>query len=147
MSEITTEIATIDVATNDVIAGFQNPGSSVFSTVQAITFADKLSIIKAMTNAENLRDNLNKSIALVNWTAQDVALTDEKSGEVTDATRLVLMTADGKAYACVSDGIAKSLQVILAVAGHPSTWNEPIKVKAMEEQGKGMNRYLTLTLA
>lgn len=147
MSEITTEIATVDAASTDVIAGFQNPNSRVFSTVQANTFADKLSIIKAMTNAENLRDHLNKPFALVNWTAQAVTLTDEKTGAVSEAVRLVLMSADGKAYACVSDGIAKSLQNILAVAGEPSTWDEPIKVKASEEQGKGMNRYLTLTLA
>lgn len=150
MSDTTTnEIVLADSAqtATELVASFQNPNSSVFSTVTVESFADKLKVIASMTNAENLRDHLGKTLALTNWTAQVIDLTDENTGEVTKGVRLVLMTADGKAYACVSNGIAKSLQNILAVAGEPSSWPEPIKVKASEERGKGMNRYLTLSLA
>lgn len=131
----------------DLIASFQNPDSTVFSTLSGDTFEEKLAIVSSMTNAKNLRDNLGKVIELVGWTAQTVDLTDEKTGEMSKGVRIVLMDAKGVAWACVSGGIAKSLSNLLAVLGEPKGWPQPVKVRASEEQGKGMNRYLTLTLA
>lgn len=150
MTENTTaEIVLADnVATTatDLIAAFQNPDAAIFSTIKVDSFKDRLAVVQAMTNTQKLNENLDKTFELVNWIAQAVDVIDD-NGEVNKSVRIVLMAKDGKAYDCVSAGIAKALSNLQAVLGEPSSWPEPVKVKAVEERGRRGFRYTTLVLA
>ena len=148
MTENIAEIVLADTTTNaqNIIDAFQNPDAAVFSTILTDSFAERLTVIKAMTNAKKLADNLGKTFALIGWTAQAVDVVQD-SGEVSPSVRVVLMADDGTAYDCVSTGIAKALSNLQAVFGAPSSWPEPVKVKAVEEKGRRGYRYTTLVLA
>ena len=148
MTENTAEIVLADTTTNaqSIIDAFQNPDADVFSTIKVESFADRITVVKAMTNAKKLADNLGKTFALTGWTAQAVDVVQD-SGEVSPSVRVVLMADDGTAYDCVSTGIAKALSNLQAVLGEPSSWPEPVKVKAVEEKGRRGFRYTTLVLA
>lgn len=140
-------IAEAHVDPAELIRAFQNPDSLMSSTVKAETFAERKMVLKAMMDAKNIRDHQGKPFELVGWTAQVVKITDDKTGEVSDNVRIVMMGSKGEAFACVSSGIATALKNIRSVMGDPAEWDEPLKVMAKEEAGKGMNRYLTLVLA
>ena len=148
MTENTAEIVLADTTTNaqGIIDAFQNPDAAVFSTIKVESFADRITVIKAMTNAKKLGDNLGKTFNLTGWTAQAVDVVQD-SGELNPSVRVVLMADDGTAYDCVSTGIAKALSNLQAVLGEPSSWPEPVKVKAVEEKGRRGFRYTTLVLA
>lgn len=150
MSEntVSTEVAIAEthVDPSELIRAFQNPDSMMVSTVKAETFAERKVVLKAMMDAKNIRDYQGKPFELVGWTAQAVKITDDKTGEVSDNVRIVMMGSKGEAFACVSGGIATALKNIRSVMGDPAEWDEPLKVMAKEEAGKGMNRYLTLVL-
>ena len=148
MTENTAEIVLADTTTNaqNIIDAFQNPDAAVFSTINVVSFADRITVVKAMTNAKKLADNLDKTFALTGWTAQAVDVVQD-SGELSPSVRVVLMADDGTAYDCVSTGIANALSNLQAVLGEPSSWPEPVKVKAVEEKGRRGFRYTTLVLA
>ena len=148
MTENTAEIVLADTTTNaqNIIDAFQHPDAAVFSTIKVESFTDRITVVKAMTNAKKLADNLGKTFALTGWTAQAVDVVQD-SGELSPSVRVVLMADDGTAYDCVSTGIAKALSNFQAVLGEPSSWPEPVKVKAVEEKGRRGFRYTTLVLA
>ena len=50
-----------------------------------------------------------------------------KTGEL--APRIIIVTADGNSYQCVSIGVYQSLKRIFALFGTPETWAEPLKIK------------------
>ena len=148
MTENTAEIVLADTPTyvQGIIDAFKNPDAAIFSTINVESFADRITVVKALTNAKKLADNLGKTFALTGWTAQAVDVVQD-SGELNPSVRVVLMADDGTAYDCVSTGIAKALSNLQAVLGEPSSWPEPVKVKAVEEKGRRGFRYLTLVLA
>ena len=114
--------------------------------VNWIVLDDATDPTQASKNAKKLADNLGKTFALTGWTAQAVDVVQD-SGELNPSVRVVLMADDGTAYDCVSTGIAKALSNLQAVLGEPSSWPEPVKVKAVEEKGRRGFRYTTLVLA
>ena len=148
MTENTAEIVLADTPTyvQGIIDAFKNPDAAIFSTINVESFADRITVVKALTNAKKLADNLGKTFALTGWTAQAVDVVQD-SGELNPSVRVVLMADDGTAYDCVSTGIAKALSNLQAVLGEPSSWPEPVKVKAVEEKGRRGFRYTTLVLA
>ena len=148
MTENTAEIVLADTPTyaQGIIDAFKNPDATIFSTINVESFADRITVVKALTNAKKLADNLGKTFNLTGWTAQSVDVVQD-SGELSPSVRVVLMADDGTAYDCVSTGIAQALSNFQAVLGEPSSWPEPVMVKAMEEKGRRGFRYLTLVLA
>ena len=124
-------------------------GSFVWSpSLNADTsFEDRAAIVRAMTTAAQLSDNMNKPFPLVTFVAQGVELSpDAKTGEVTNAIRTVLVCADGTAYAAISDGIFKALQVMTKVLGPVETWPEGgVMVRAVSGKGQ-RGQFYTLEL-
>ena len=59
---------------------------------------------------------------------------------------LVLVDADGTAYAGVSDGIFKSLQNLVSIFGAPTTWERPIPVQVQRVKGNNGYSYHTLKI-
>ena len=122
--------------------------TGVFSTVNATTMEGKTVIYKALNDATPLRDIVGEVLSVKDIIVQRVEVeTDE--GDVVEQPRTSLITSDGVAYSATSNGVFSAVKNILAIFGHPSTWERPLKVVVEEKATRrnAMYRYLTLSLA
>lgn len=122
-------------------------GTGVFSTVQGTDRASKITVLDAMTNAEPVGDHLGETLELVNVVAQAVSITDTDTGESSDGVRVILMCADGSAYAAVSGALLGSLRDIFGILGEPHTWTEPLPIKVVEQKGRRGYKFFKITIA
>lgn len=105
----------------------------------------QIQIYNAISEAEQLSEQTNVVFGLTNYMAHPVTLQDEETGEIQPGLRLILLSEDGTAYACVSSGIQNSLERIVGIFG-AAPWNDqPIYVKAVSKATRnGNNKVLTL---
>lgn len=137
MSE-NTEIMTVnkaDLAAPDMVEMLTNPTGSFFCSIQNDgTRASAVKIYNAINNkGESLDDHKGEVLEIVNVAAHPVSLTDENTGEVVDALRMVVIDKNGKNYDAVSQGIASSFQKIFAIVG-PAPYDPPLKIKVVEQK-------------
>lgn len=103
---------------------------------------------KALYNAVNapshrLSEFIGQEIRVSDVYVEIVTLTNEATGEVTKAPRIVLF-GDGESWTCTSTGIFGALKKLFAVFGTPDTWAEPLTLRVKQiERGNG-KRLLTL---
>jgi hypothetical protein len=122
-------------------------GSGIVSTIQGTDVEARKATLNAVTNAEPIADHLGETINMVHAVFQAVTVADDKTGEVNDTVRTVLLDADGKAYAAISDGLIGSLRDVFGIMGQPSTWPEPLPVKVVEKRGRSGFRFMKIELA
>lgn len=137
------------MSTDITTTTFQNTldTSGVFTTVKGDDIEAKKTVFSAVNDAEPLSDHLGKPLKVVDIVAHKVEVANEESGEIEEATRIVLITDDGKALASVSLGIQGAVRNILAFLGEPSTWDGAVTLIPMEKKGRRGFRYMTLMLA
>ena len=146
-STVSNEVATVsDKDTAAIVASFQAPGETVFSSITGDDFASKVAVISAMSNAEKLADHLGETINLRDFVIQRISLTDENTGEVVNSIRTVLIDDNGTAFAAVSNGIVSVLQNITGVLGMPAEWPAALPVQAVEERTRKGFRVTTLKM-
>jgi hypothetical protein len=124
-----------------------NAGTGIVSTLDGATREGKVATLNAVTNAEPINEHLGEVINLTHVVVQAVQIADEKTGEVSDVPRTILLTDDGTAYAAVSDAILGSLRDVFGIMGHPSEWTEPLPVKVVEKRGRAGFRFYKIELA
>lgn len=92
--------------------------------------------------ADALGEQIGKVVRIRHVLSHRVESVDEETGEVTVRDRIVVVAPDGKAYATMSDGIRRSLQMLMAVRGLPP-WAPPLAV-CVEQQNtrRGRRTYL-----
>ena len=108
----------------------------------------KVEIYNAIQNSsEQLSEHTNEILEIVDIVAHPIQLPDERTGEVINAIRTVLIDKEGVGYQAVSNGICQALSKIIAIIGQPH-WDEPVKMKPVLRKSKNssMNQYLTLEL-
>ena len=108
----------------------------------------KVEIYNAIQNSsEQLSEHTNEILEIVDIVAHPIQLPDEKTGEVVNAIRTVLIDKGGIGYQAVSNGICQALSKIIAIIGQPH-WDEPVKMKPVLRKSKNssMNQYLTIEL-
>jgi len=110
--------------------------AAFFSTIQGDDFATKVATVEAMTNSIPIKENLNKTINVQNVIVQAIPMLDTASGEVRDQARIILLDVDGTAYHAISGGLWRSVQNILGVVGHPSTWPAPLPIHIASVKGR-----------
>lgn len=120
-----------------------NSGAGFFSTVSGDDFESKLMVAEALTSSVAIDQNLGKTIMLANIIVQPVELTNETTGEVETAPRIILLDADGTAYHATSVGLLSSVRNILASLGSPSKWPKPVAIQVIKE-GQGTRQYFTV---
>lgn len=120
-------------------------GAAFYSTLTVDSFDDRINVVSAMTSAENLADHLGEVINLTNWVCHPVSI--ESDDGMDEAIRTVLIDDKGDCYACVAGGILRALQNLAGIAGHPSTWEHPVAVTAVEERTRRGFKVLTLRFA
>ena len=128
---------------------FGNAKQEVFtSIVDDGTLENKALVFNAMNDTDYaLRDYVGKVIEITNFVAHKITLTDERTGEVSNATRCVFIDKDGKTYGTVSSGINQSMIKLFGTVGFPATWEKPLPIKVMEKTGRKGFRFLTIGLA
>jgi hypothetical protein len=120
--------------------------SSVFNTDTDTSFAGRIKALDAITNAEPLADHLDETINLRNVIVQATEITDAVTGIPRDALRIILIDADGSAYAAVSDGLYRSLENIFGMLGMPAAWENPLPIKVVEVRGRNGFRFFTVRI-
>lgn len=128
---------------------FGNATQEVFtSIVDDGTLETKALVFNAMNDTDYaLRDYVGKVIEITNFVAHKIQLEDERTGEITNATRCVFIDKDGKTYGTVSSGINQSMIKLFGTVGFPATWEKPLPIKVMEKTGRRGFRFLTIGLA
>lgn len=128
---------------------FENARQEVFtSIVDDGSIENRALVFNAMNDTDYaLRDFVGKVIEITNFVAHKITLTDERTGEVSTATRCVFIDKDGKTYGTVSSGINQSMVKLFATVGFPATWDNPLPIKVMEKTGRKGFRFLTIGLA
>lgn len=111
-----------------LIANFADATGSIYTTVQGDDMDTKLAVIGAISGADRIDEHLDEKIELVDFVIQAIEVSDPTSGQVNAATRVILIDADGAAYAGISKPLVSSLQLLTQLAGHPSTWEKPVTV-------------------
>ena len=106
----------------------------VYSTVKGETRKEQAQVLNAINST--LQEQLGKTIMVKNVVCHGVEMTNEKTGEVAPAWRVILIADDGTQYACVSKGVVGSLNKIFGVFGTPETWTESLPLIARKVQAK-----------
>ena len=119
------------------------PATGIYSSVTAETRDEKLAVFDAVSNSESLEDMVGKTIDVENIIIQPVEMCDEKTGEVREANRIVLITDEGKAYGCVSSGVETSIKNLFAIVG-PAPWTPAIRFEVTKKQGRNGYKFMTL---
>lgn len=143
MTETPTTVSTaVDVLDTDSgsavgqeILALAQGKSAFLSTLTGDDFETKVKTIEAMTNSVPVKENLNKTINLVNIIVQAVPMADRATGEIREQPRILLLDADGTAYHAISGGLWRSVQNILNVLPHPSQWPSPLPIHIASVKG------------
>ena len=130
----------------DKITMRSNAAVAIASTFTGEDFATKVRVFDAVSNALPISEHVGETINLRNWVGQVVEVADE-DGELQSVVRVILVDADGTAYAALSDGLYRALVNIAGVIGLPDTWSNPIAVKVVEQRSRKGFRFFTLKIA
>lgn len=112
--------------------------------IDTSTREGKIKLYSALQNAEKLDEHLNESLAMVNAVAQAVQVTDDQTGEVSNTVRVIIVTADNKAYAATSPTLAAGLNTMFGIFGTPNTWTEPLPIKVVERRSRRGFKFFTV---
>lgn len=135
-----------------VIESLKAGNANVYSSIELNTLGDKIAVLKALTDAKSVDENLGAPIALVDFVVQAIEVRDNESGQLEPAARVILIDADGTAYAAVSSGLVRSLETITGVAGMPSKWVDdkgkktPINCTVVQERARSGYKFFTVKL-
>lgn len=112
------------------------------------TMKSKAAIFNAVNSPEKrVSDCIGDVINLKDIVAHPVKLVDEKTGELLETMRMVLISDAGVGYEAVSTGLVNAVQRILQIFGQPESWTEPIPVKVVQKGTRnGNNKVTTLKI-
>lgn len=123
-----------------------NITGGMYCSMKSESREDRLAIFEAVTEAESLEDHINERLTIENIVIQPVEVTDSLTGEVKTQNRIVLVTADKRAFACVSIGVETSLKQLFGIVGLPP-WKPAIDFKAVKENSsRGKYKFTALKL-
>jgi hypothetical protein len=128
------------------IANLTGGVASLWSSIQGDTQADRVQILAAVTDAEPISEHLGETLHLRHVIAQATQIEDDKTGELNDAIRTILITEEGDAYAAVSVGLFQYLKNLFDIVGHPSTWDGPLPIQVVEKKGRKGYRFMTVKM-
>ena len=127
------EIPEVDAHTEITVNADRKDGGLVYSSVRSESFEDKKRAYNAHTTDKQVGDYLNEILEVSDIIAGDVLITNKETGEVDEATRTVLILADGTAVAATSSVLFSRLMQIVSIFGNPNTWPEPLKIKVRQQ--------------
>lgn len=138
-----TSVAVVPAAKQPVAAPagglFGLSGSEVFSSLPE---TDKALVVSLMQGkAEALADHINEVIEPVHVLGHLVPITDEETQTTSLEPRVVLVCADGTAYQCVSEGIRRSVALLMHYYGQAPWKGLKVKIEQINTR-KGRRTFL-----
>jgi len=138
MAEVTQALSTINV--KDAMS---TTGSAAYSSLKSGTLKEKAQLFNAMSNPEHkVGDYINQTIRIRDVYVEVIDLTDEDTGEVVSAPRIVLVDTEGSTYQAVSKGVFNALSRLIQTFGEP-TWADGLPCR-VRQISLGKNQMLTL---
>ena len=117
-----------------------------FSSMKTGTHEEKALYYNAISDPEyKIADKVGEVINVKDIYIELIDMTNEETGEVSKAPRVILIDTDGHSYSCVSMGVFNSLRRLVQVFGAP-TWEEGLSVK-VKQIAVNKNRVFTLVMA
>lgn len=138
-NEKNTDVATVDAPSTVAV---RTPRA--YSSVTGTDVDARKLVYNAVNNAEQVSDHLGEEFLLSNIIQQPTESLNEETGAVEEYTRTTLITPDGQAFSAGSDGIAGSVDNLLAAFGEPSTWAEPLRVKVIERKSRNKRTFFSI---
>lgn len=142
-TELTKPATSNELSGNETMNAFMG---GIFSSVQAETQDEKLAIYDAISDCEDLKKQVNKTIYVENIIIQQVELQDDETGDIEKANRIVLIDDKGKAYGCTSSGVETSIRNLIAVVG-AAPWSPAIPLTPVMKQGRNGWEFMSLQYA
>lgn len=131
------------LATINVREAMSAGGQGAYSSMRSGTMKEKAALYNAMSNpAHKVGDYINKTIRIKDIYVENIELTDEETGEMSNAVRTVLIDVEGDTYQAVSQGVFRSLARLIETFGEP-TWEDGIPC-VVRQISLGRNQMLTL---
>lgn len=126
--------------------------SGLYSTVTGDDMASRLKVYNAVNSAEQISDEIEKAggpltITVADIVVQEVEVTNQTTGAVEIAPRVILIDDKGKAHAATSKGMLTAVKNIVGILGIPATWGQAVKFKVSEKRGRNGYRFLTMDIA
>ena len=119
----------------------------MYCSLNATDDKEKAVVFNASSNPDyQLSDMIGKVINLKHIYAEEVEITNEETGEVNTAPRVVLIDDKNKSYGCVSVGIFNSIKRLLLTFGSPDEWEKPIPVLLSQKKINGNKNILILSV-
>ena len=140
----------MEMGTFNISEDIQDSISALFCSVDGSTRDGQITIYNALNSpTARLAEMIGKTILVSDVIAEPSTVYNE-AGEAVETIRLVLITADGKSYTCVSVGIYNAVKKLIAVFGLP-TWVDPLPLEVRQVSRKARDgqprNVLTLQLA
>lgn len=83
------------------------------------------------TPEKHIKDEIKDVIAVKDVFVEMVPMLNQKTGEVVDSPRIVLIDDKGVGHTCVSTGVYGSIRKMFLSFGTPDKWTKPVKVMPM----------------
>lgn len=104
---------------------------------------DPMAVIAMLNEETKLSDHIGETILVRDVVGHVVRMTDEKTGEVKDQARTVVITPEGVGYSCVSSGVNTSIKILVSLLGAPP-WTEPLRLMVREQRTRAGFRVMKL---
>lgn len=116
------------MATVNLSAELSEQSTSTYCSIKAGDRKTKAKLYNASNNpSHKIGDYINKKIKIKDVLVEVIEITDEETGDVETAPRVVLIDEKGEAYQAVSAGIFTAVKKAIQIFGEP-TWEEPLEV-------------------
>lgn len=140
-----------DVARVDLLEQLKNPEANFYCSIKNDgTRKSQVAIFNAVQGEDEIANHIGETLEIVNVVAHPATTVDEKTGEVKEYLRTVLIDKNGKGYTAGSLGITSALSRIFNIIGSPDNgaWEkEPVKMKIKQVKTKnGQNKVNTIEL-
>lgn len=132
----------IQVASEDNNMAFSIPDGYI-CTLDASTQGGKLAIAKALNGSSPLKNEMDKPLEL----AGVITTPGTRAVSNTPCTNNYMALADGTVLFSQSDGVTRSLKVIVALWGEGMRNGEPVKVKCIAQTLNNGNTLKTIVPA
>ena len=121
---------------------------NTFTSLSTETKEEKAKLYNVVNNTtERLFMHINETLEIVDVYCESTQTTDEETGEVRNAVKVIVIDVNGVSYYACSSGITNSIAQIFNIFGMPCEWDDPLKVKVKaREAKKGQTIYFEVVM-
>ena len=131
----------IAVRQPDGLESFGPQGGRLATSLDLSTQSGKVELIRCMNNCDaRLTEEVNQTVAVVDWLVHEVELVSKETGEAVMATRMVLIDADKMTHECVSNTLLQSFKCLVFAFG-PCPWSPSRKLMVRSKRKGERNIY------